>query len=398
MSKRFSRQQLYDLVWSEPMYQLAKRYDISGRGLAKACAKSDIPVPERGYWNRLQAGQKVTKRALPARGLGMSDDVVIGVSDYGHYDWESDSEILNNPLPPPPEFEDSMDGVRIRAEKLVGKTAFVKTLDKPHRLIAKLLDKDAERRKAKLESGYLSLWDGPSFDQPFEQRRLKILNAIFTRLEQCGMKPSLRGKQARELSVTIGDQNVSFTLDSANIGKQLEKERQGYSFEERGHKDPMRLALGSWHQSGDDAKSWQDDKNGKIEKFYRDIVIEIIVTGEKYYRDSQNRHHEWLVERKAELEEKERKRQIEEERQRIERKRKYEQDCIDQLLDQANSFRQANEIRAYVEMVKQADDMTENPMSRQEFEEWAQWALAQADRIDPVKSGQYKLRPEKPEE
>ncbi len=398
MSKRFSRQQLYDLVWSEPMYQLAKKYDISGRGLAKACVKSDIPVPERGYWNRLQAGQKVTKRALPARGLGMSDDVVIGGSNYGHYDWESDSEILNNPLPLPPEFEDSMDDVRIRVEKLVGKTAFVKTLDKSHRLIAKLLEKDAERRKARLESGYWFLWDGPSFDHPFEQRRLKILNTLFTRLEQCGMKPSLRDKQARELSVAIGNQNVSFTLDSANISKQLERERQGYGFEERGRKDPMRLALESWHQSRADAKSWQDDKNGKIEKFYRDIVIEIIVEGEKYYRDRQIRHHEWLVERKAKLEEKERKRQIEEERQRIERKRKYEQDCIDQLLDQANSFRQANEIRAYVEMVKQADDMAENPISRQEFEEWTQWALAQADRIDPVKSGQYKLRLEKPEE
>lgn len=398
MSKRFSRQQIYDLVWSEPMYQLAKRYDISNRGLAKACAKSDIPVPERGYWNRLQAGQKVTKRALPARGLGMSDDVVIGGSNYGHYDWESDSEILNNPLPLPPEFEDSMDGIRIRVEKLIGKTAFVKTLDKPHRLIAKLLEKDAERRKAKLESHYWYSWDGPFFDSPFEQRRLKILNALFTRLEQCGMKPSVGGKQARELSVAIGNQNVFFTLDSTNFSKQLEKERQGYSFEERGHKDPMRLALESWHQSRADAKSWQDDENGKIEKFYRDIVIEIIVKGEKYYRDSQIQHHKWLVERKADLEEKERKRLIEEERRRIERKRKYEQDCIDQLLDQANSFRQANEIRAYVEMVKQAYDMVENPMSRQEFGEWVQWALAQADRIDPVKSGQFKLRLEKPEE
>lgn len=398
MTKQFSRQQLYDLVWSEPMYQLAKQYDISDRGLAKACAKSDIPVPERGYWNRLQAGQKVTKRALPARGLGMSDEVVIGGSNYWHYSRESDSEILNNPLPPPPEFEDSMDDVRLKAEKLIGKTAFVKTLDKPHRLIAKFLEKDAERRQAKLESRYWSSWDGPFFDTPFEQRRLRILNAIFTRLEQCGMKPSCRGKQAREISVTVGEQNVSFTLDSTNISRQLEKERQGYSFEERSHKDPMRLALESWHQSKADAKSWQDNEGDKIENYYRDIVIEIIVKGEQHYRDSQIRHHEWLIERKADLEEKERKRLIEEERQRIERKRKYEQDCIDQLLNQVNAFRQANEIRAYVETVKQANNNADDPVPQGEFEEWAQWAIAQADRIDPVKSEQFKLRPEKPEE
>jgi hypothetical protein len=71
----FTRQQLYNLVWSEPMRDVAGKYDISDRGLAKACAAADIPGPERGYWNKLQAGKSVTKRSLPPRGLGMSDNI-----------------------------------------------------------------------------------------------------------------------------------------------------------------------------------------------------------------------------------------------------------------------------------------------------------------------------------
>ncbi len=55
MINRFTRQELYDLVWSEPMRDLATKYSISDRGLAKACAAADIPVPERGYWNKQES-------------------------------------------------------------------------------------------------------------------------------------------------------------------------------------------------------------------------------------------------------------------------------------------------------------------------------------------------------
>ena len=39
-SKVIDRQVLYDLVWSEPMLSLSKRWGMSGRGLAKACARA----------------------------------------------------------------------------------------------------------------------------------------------------------------------------------------------------------------------------------------------------------------------------------------------------------------------------------------------------------------------
>lgn len=60
MPHRFTRAELHRLVWSEPTSSLATRYSISGNGLAKACAKAAIPVPERGYWNKRQVG-KVTR-------------------------------------------------------------------------------------------------------------------------------------------------------------------------------------------------------------------------------------------------------------------------------------------------------------------------------------------------
>src|SRR5439155_745048 len=98
-------------------------------------------------------------------------------------------------------------------------------------------------------SPYPSSWDAPIFDGPFERRRLRILNALFTCLTRCGLKARLGGKEGRDLSVTVGATNVSFTLDSIAAGKQLERERQGYAFMARGAKDKMRLAVSRWWAS-----------------------------------------------------------------------------------------------------------------------------------------------------
>lgn len=55
MAKTFTRKELYELVWSTPMKTLAASFGLSDVGLAKACRKADIPLPERGYWATPQA-------------------------------------------------------------------------------------------------------------------------------------------------------------------------------------------------------------------------------------------------------------------------------------------------------------------------------------------------------
>jgi hypothetical protein len=44
----YRRDELYNLVWSKPMRQVAGRYGISDVALAKICKKLNIPVPGRG--------------------------------------------------------------------------------------------------------------------------------------------------------------------------------------------------------------------------------------------------------------------------------------------------------------------------------------------------------------
>ena len=60
-----SREDLYRRVWETPLTKLAKEFDISDVGLAKACRKHDIPTPPVGYWAKVAHGKPVMKPALP---------------------------------------------------------------------------------------------------------------------------------------------------------------------------------------------------------------------------------------------------------------------------------------------------------------------------------------------
>jgi hypothetical protein len=60
-----SREDLYALVWSEPMSRLSRRFGLSDVGLAKACTRMMIPVPGRGYWAKKQVGRAPRPTRLP---------------------------------------------------------------------------------------------------------------------------------------------------------------------------------------------------------------------------------------------------------------------------------------------------------------------------------------------
>ena len=59
------RSQLYELVWSKPVRDLAAEFGISDVALAKRCRALKIPVPGRGHWARVAAGQKPRRPPLP---------------------------------------------------------------------------------------------------------------------------------------------------------------------------------------------------------------------------------------------------------------------------------------------------------------------------------------------
>lgn len=61
----FSRQQLYDEIWSISTSRVAKKYSIPYDKLKKACKDANIPTPTQSYWSSLSIGKEVEKESLP---------------------------------------------------------------------------------------------------------------------------------------------------------------------------------------------------------------------------------------------------------------------------------------------------------------------------------------------
>ena len=51
---QFTRQELYDLVWTKPVTKLAPEFGISDVGLGKICRRHIIPLPPRGDYRAAQ--------------------------------------------------------------------------------------------------------------------------------------------------------------------------------------------------------------------------------------------------------------------------------------------------------------------------------------------------------
>ncbi|MGA9795899.1 MAG: hypothetical protein WBQ17_10250 [Rhizomicrobium sp.] len=56
-----TRRELYDLVWSKPLRDVAVDLGISDVGLAKVCTRHRVPRPEQGYWNKVHADKPARK-------------------------------------------------------------------------------------------------------------------------------------------------------------------------------------------------------------------------------------------------------------------------------------------------------------------------------------------------
>jgi len=78
---RLDRTALFDRVWSEPVEKLAKAWGLSGRGLAKVCQRLKIPVPPRGYWAKVQHGQRMRRPRLPELQPGEAEEIVVHVRE-----------------------------------------------------------------------------------------------------------------------------------------------------------------------------------------------------------------------------------------------------------------------------------------------------------------------------
>lgn len=78
---KITRNELYDLVWAEPMTAVSKRFGLSDVGLRKHCVSMNIPTPPVGYWAKLQHGHQTEILPLPEDYTGKKQFVDLSEED-----------------------------------------------------------------------------------------------------------------------------------------------------------------------------------------------------------------------------------------------------------------------------------------------------------------------------
>lgn len=61
---QFSRIELYNLVWAQPISIISKQFQIRESLVRKKCKENDIPTPKSGYWSKLKFNKQVSKTPL----------------------------------------------------------------------------------------------------------------------------------------------------------------------------------------------------------------------------------------------------------------------------------------------------------------------------------------------
>lgn len=370
-----SRSALVQFAWSAPMRDLAAKLDISDVGLKKILKSHGIVTPPQGHWNRVHAGQAVDWPPASAPRHPGETGLVALDSRFTEYLPTSKNIPVGGPFQSEAVPED-LEELRAMEVAAIGKIGRPRDLSREHPGLALFLKREQMKREKAQASAWSSYDD--AFGTALAQRQLKLINELFFALAKRGHSGSAFERD-RELDghFLIGDERLGFSF--ACVGKHRTERVYGNLRPARDlpASTPLRLTLRRTFTDGVPA-SWEDDDTGRLETRLAGIAADIIVAGEASFRqglvEAEERAAQW--------------RQWEEER-RLKRISELENRRIEDLRLSGKLLAEANEIRMLTEQMRDALLAGETGVSPEEVARWEKWATDYADRIDPVKSGQF---------
>ena len=353
---RIERSKLYELVWSKPLTEVAKEYEVSDKAIAKICDKLKVPYPGVGYWRKIEVGDNLPKQKLP--------DVPPNFQTY---------HIISKHIPDyelgiSEEAQTQIDYENDPTNKIVvpSKRGFLHLLLKKTEISLKLLHTTSNILVSREEEGIFKI----SVSKSELNRAFRILNTIIRELEQRKF-PVYINKGL--IKVKIFGQEIGFSLKEKNKRIEL-PQKPGSYFKDYDYLPTGILILSIENVYVDHIirKSFTDNYSGKVEDKLNEFMVALLVCSqamiaEKKYRDEQHRIYE------------EQQRKREELREQI----KIEEKKVADLFSDIELFHKAQIIREYLETLRQRATGLRDEQKK-EAEDYIKWALEQANRLDPL--------------
>lgn len=329
-----------------------------------------MPVPPRGYWAKARTGKRVVRPPLLEIDAPSRPEPTIP---------------LTPTLPAPASVAPTEEAARYEAlhQQLLAEMPALSvpaTLRKPHPLITSWLEDDARDRQR--WSGLHARPAKSKYATPFARRRLRFLNTLFHALEQRGFKITHDPQHRFDCQATLEGNTVRFAAY-----ERIRQVRRPLTDEERAIRPGQKytqesfatgeliLALESSLPRGL-TRSWSNQADQPIETEINQILAGILVATSYENEQAKIRAAAEQVRWEAQKQKWERGRQ-----------EKLEQDRRAALLKIVKDWRDAGEIRAFVEALKKAVNDGEFRPNAEVFEPWLDWAMERAKHLDPILSG-----------
>ncbi len=366
------REELYKMVWSEPVCKLARGYGLSDRGLGKICMRLEIPVLCRGYWQMKKKGLKMPVPPLrPTKKLNAT----------GTY-------IHRTSKPQRGGKEDNETCDLITAEKMPeNKITVPPSLDSPHSLIAMTRRSligakvDARGLKQPRARGCLDIHVG----QDNIDRAMLIMDTLVKALKNRGFDICVAKETPFSTSVSVMDEVIKFALieDLDRTEKKLtaaqikEKEKHPWMYSRQDY-DYSPNGVLSLKIKNDDSlntrKIWSDGRRQRLEDCLNSFVGGLIKAAMaiKHLRaERERREREWQEQRRR--------------REEADRIRREEEEKLKDLDREVESWQRSQKIRSYIEAVKKWGIQKYGEIKPEsKLQQWLTWATKQADRLDPL--------------
>lgn len=355
------RDVLYREIWERPIREVAKAYGLSDVGLAKACRRLGVPRPPRGYWAKLEAGQKPRiPRLLPAKG-------------------ETQAVIWIREVDPAPEVELIPEPVVVVADNLRNMHPLVKATQSD---LSGAKPADFGRLDPRRPLG-LDI----RVSKALVPRALRIANALIRAIESLGFSVKVENDRGRRgtRALILGEE-VPFKLwEPSHRKKEERKDPTAWYprtiYESTGH---LELSLDFYRATGAIKRVIDRPPKALVEDKLGRFIVGLhacaqVMQIQRLKREEEAR--QWAIARR--------------EQERQARLAAYQNWLHEQLVLRATAHHEARMVREFLIALqgRKSPDGGEAAAT-----EWFQWAQAEADRIDPLTNQEVIAQPLTPPE
>ncbi|WP_102398913.1 hypothetical protein [Haloimpatiens massiliensis] len=390
------REKLYNEVWEEPLVNIAKRYEISEATLRKRCNKLDIPLPPKGYWQKIKSGKEIKKPALSKIFGKYVQTVRKSIIKYKYNANELNDERLL--ILKDEELSLLTDETKILIKKKCDNIVVKNQLRNPHQLILDHQEEMMVRKQKEKElresrffiNRYSSeevLYKNFKSSLPIHvsanniKRVYCFLNTLFKALEELDASILVQGYLGKDVAdIRVGRHFYEFKVKEENKKSKKKKKDEKENSEETGTIIFIFSVKSSYGQELNKSFEYRDLEIDPLETQLSKIIFDLFAISNK-------------LDILEELADREFNRRWEEEKRErcLEEMKKAELVKIAGLEDMIADWDKARKMREFADRLEKNITGSIDSNEKTEIVSWIKWIRDKADWFDPLVSREDEL-------